>query len=295
MQVLKNTKIDFLGKRKLAMGLSGLLIVLSIVFLFIKSPKWGIDFTGGSLVHLKFKQTPPVKELRKVLEEEGIEDSSIQKFRKTGVVIIRVKKEYSRDGATDRIDKALRKGLGDIKFDILRSEMVGPAVGSYLKEKAVKAFIFAFVGMIIYVAWRFKGGIWGLAAVLALVHDIIITFGVLNYAGVTISLPVVAALLTLAGYSINDSIVVYDRIRENIKLHYKKPLEEIINHSINSTLSRTIITSGTTLAVVLALFFKGGEVLHGFSLVLLVGIVIGTYSSIFIASPLVYAWQTKAR
>ncbi|MFC2061906.1 protein translocase subunit SecF [Elusimicrobiota bacterium] len=293
MKFLKETNIDFLGKKKAAFIVSLIMVILSVVFLFIKTPNWGIDFTGGSLVHLRFSTPPVEKELRRVLEEAGLEQSSIQKFSNSQVIIIRLRKETTGGDAIDRVESAIKDGIPGSKFKILRSEMVGPAVGSYIREKAVKAFIFAFIGMIIYVAWRFKGGVWGLAAVIALVHDVIVTFGILNYFGITIDLPVVAALLTLAGYSINDSIVVYDRIRENIKLHYKKPIGEIINLSINSTLSRTIITSGTTIMVVLALFFKGGEVLHGFSTTLLAGIIIGTYSSIFVASPLVYAWQKK--
>lgn len=293
MRFLKETKINFIEKRKLTFIISAVLVVLSIMFLFIRSPNWGIDFTGGSLIHLKFKKPPPAGQLRKVLDNAGIHESNIQEFRKSKVVIIRVQKESIDENISNKVENALKEGFPELEFEVLRSEMVGPAVGSYLKEKAVKAFIFAFFGMIIYVAWRFKGGIWGFAAVIALIHDVIITFGILNYIGITITLPVIAALLTLAGYSINDTIVVYDRIRENIRLHYKKPLREIINLSINSTLSRTIITSGTTLMVVLALFFKGGEVLHGFATTLLAGIIIGTYSSIFVAAPLVYVWQKK--
>jgi len=293
MQFLKNPNINFIKYRKPAFLVSVVLVALSIAFFFLRSPQWGIDFTGGSLYHLKFKEAPETADLRAALESGGITGSSIQKFRQSGIVIVRVRN--SETDSEEAVTAAINTKLPDSEFEIIRSEMVGPVVGSYIKEKAVKAFVFAFAGMIIYVAWRFRGGIWGLAAVIALVHDVIITFGILNYSGITIDLPVVAALLTLAGYSINDSIVVYDRIRENIKLHYKKPLGEIINTSINSTLSRTVITSGTTLFVVLALFFKGGEVLHGFSTALLAGIIIGTYSSIFIAAPLVYVWQSKDR
>ena len=293
MQFLKDTHIDFLVKRKIAFMVSMVLMVLSVGYLFVKSPNWGIDFTGGSLVHLKFDQVLSTAELRQALQTGGIAEFSIQKFAKTNVAIIRVKKAYGESDIPAKISAALKQSVPGTGFTIMRNEMVGPAVGSYLRETAVKAFIFAFAAMIIYIALRFKGGIWGFAAVIALIHDVIITFGILNYMGVTIDLPVVAALLTLAGYSINDSIVIYDRIRENIRLHYKKKLGEIINQSINSTLSRTIITSGTTLAVVIALFLKGGEVLHGFSIALLFGIVIGTYSSIFVASPLVYVWQNK--
>jgi preprotein translocase subunit SecF len=293
MQVLKNINIDFLGKRKLAFVLSIVLLLVSIGYLFIKAPNWGIDFTGGSLVHLKFQEPMQANTLKDILKKGGIEEANIQQFKGSNVVIVRIKKAYGATDVSDKISEILKSEVPETEYELLRNEMVGPVVGSYLREAAVKAFVLAFLAMIIYIAWRFKGGIWGFAAVLALIHDVIITFGFLNFFGVTIDLPVVAALLTLAGYSINDSIVIYDRIRENMRLHYKKNILEIMNESINSTLSRTIITSGTTLVVVVALFFKGGEVLHGFSLSLLIGIIIGTYSSIFVASPLIYIWQHK--
>lgn len=293
MQILKKANINFLGIRKFAFVLSTSLVVLSVIYLFVKAPNWGIDFTGGSLIHLKVTSETTTGELRKSLEKSGLSGISIQKYRDTGGIIIRVRKMYAAGDIVNKVNESLQEHMPELKFEIIRNEMVGPAVGSYLRETAVKAFIFAFVAMIIYIAIRFKGGIWGFAAVIALIHDVIITFGMLNYLGITIDLPVVAALLTLAGYSINDSIVIYDRIRENIRIHYKKKLSEIINRSINATLSRTIITSGTTLVVVIALMLKGGEVLHGFATTLFMGILVGTYSSIFVASPLVYVWQRK--
>jgi preprotein translocase subunit SecF len=292
MRFLRNTKIDFLGKKWIAYIFSGLLVVSSIVLTFTSKPNWGIDFTGGSLIHMEFKQKPDIKELREIFNKSGLEGVEIQKFTNEKVVMVRVRKDY--ENALEEVNSALEgENLADNDYTVLRNEMIGPSVGVLLREKAVKAFVFAFLAIILYVAWRFKGGIWGIAAVLALVHDVVVTFGILNYLGVTLNLPVIAALLTLAGYSINDTIVVYDRIRENLKVYFKDPLDKIINRSINETLSRTIVTSGTTLVVVLALFFKGGEVLRGFSLTLLIGIIIGTYSSIFIASPLVYLWKSK--
>jgi len=166
-------------------------------------------------------------------------------------------------------------------------------IGEYLKKRGIKAFLFAFLGIIIYVAWRFVGGIWGIAGVAALIHDVFITFGILTILGKEITLQIVAALLTLAGYSINDTIVVYDRIRENIRLHYKKPLAELIDLSINETLSRTMMTGMTTLLALLAILFFGGPVIRDFSLTIFIGMFIGTYSSIYVASPLVYEWKRK--
>lgn len=292
MQILRNTNINFINQRKFSFVLSGVLVILSVVLMFIKPPRWGIDFTGGSLIHLKFVEAPSEGDLRMALENGGIPKAGIQRFGKSQVMIVKIKGEVHEEVAKD-VDGIIKAQLPGMEFEILRSEMIGPVVGEMIKEKAVKAFILAFIGMIIYVTFRYKGGIWGLAAIIALIHDVIITFGVLNFFGATIDLPVMAGLLTLAGYSINDTIVIYDRIRENIRLHYKMPLGEVINKSINETLSRTIVTSGTTLVVVLALFFKGGEVLHGFSLALLSGVIIGTYSSVSIASSLVYIWQTR--
>lgn len=293
MQFLKNTKIRFLSKRKEAFAISIVLILLSVIFLIIKKPNWGIDFTGGTLVHLKFEKSIQISDLREALIKGELPEPSIQSFRNSNVVIIRIKKIKEEANISEKISDIIQSDFPGIGFSVMRNEMVGPAVGSYLRETAVKAFIFAFVAMVIYIAIRFKGGIWGFAAVIALIHDVIITFGILNILGVTMDLPVIAALLTLAGYSINDTIVIYDRIRENIRIHYKKKLSEIIDQSINSTLSRTIITSGTTLAVVISILLKGGEVLYGFAMALFIGIIVGTYSSIFVASPLIYVWQNK--
>ena len=293
MKLFSKTAFDFLGKRRYTLLLSFVLVTLSVGFLFVRAPRWGIDFTGGVLMHVQFESPAEVQDIRASLEEAGIEDPGIQELRDTGAFIIRVKQEYATEEGRRAMEEALSAGVESDGFEILQTDMVGPAVGAYIRDRAVMAFLLAFAGVIIYVAWRFKGGIWGFAAVLALIHDVIISFGVLNYLGITIDLPVVAALLTLAGYSVNDSIVVYDRIRENLKLHYKKPLKDVINMSINGTLSRTVVTSGTTFMVVLALYLQGGEVLRGFSTALLAGILVGTYSSIFLASPLVYIWYNR--
>ncbi len=293
MRFLRNTSINFLKVKKAAFVLSAILILASMYLFFLKKPNWGTDFTGGTLVHVRFDSLPSEFMIRQALSEAGYEHPLVQRFRDAEAAVIRISPQDDDANVSERIKKALAVSFADENPEILRTEMVGPAVGDYLRERAMWAFLLAFAAIILYVAWRFKGGVWGLSAVVALIHDVIIVFGLLTFLGITIDLVVVAALLTLAGYSVNDSIVVYDRIRENIKLHYKKPLDEVINLSINETLSRTVITSGTTLAVVVALLFRGGEVLHGFSVALCAGIIIGTYSSVFVAAPLVYAWQHK--
>ncbi len=293
MRLLRNTSINFLKIRKAAFIMSAVLLVASLYLFFVRKPNWGTDFTGGTLVHVRFDSLPSEFLIREALSQAGYEHPSVQRFRDAEAAIIRISPQEEDAAVADDVGKTLSAAFSTENPEIMRTEMVGPAVGDYLRERAMWAFLLAFAAIILYVAWRFRGGVWGLSAVIALIHDVIIVFGLLIFLGITIDLVVVAALLTLAGYSVNDSIVVYDRIRENIKLHYKKPLVEVINLSINETLSRTVITSGTTLAVVIALLLRGGEVLHGFSVALCAGIIIGTYSSIFVAAPLVYAWQHK--
>ena len=293
MRFLKNTSIGFLELRNISFIISVLLVVSSIVLFITKKPNWGTDFTGGTLVHVRFDSLPSEFQMRESLSQAGYENAGVQSFRDAEAAIIRVGVTEEGVNAAKEIENGFSSSFAELNPEILRTEMVGPAVGEYLRERALWAFFLAFAGIILYVAWRFKGGVWGLSAVIALIHDVIVVFGLMVFLGITIDLVVVAALLTLAGYSVNDSIVVYDRIRENIKLHYKKPVFEVINMSINETLSRTVITSGTTLAVVLALLLRGGEVLHGFSVALFAGIIIGTYSSIFVAAPLVYEKKKK--
>ncbi|MDO9515649.1 MAG: protein translocase subunit SecF, partial [Syntrophales bacterium] len=190
-----------------------------------------------------------------------------------------------------RITEALSTSYGREDFEIRRIEVVGPKVGSDLRQKGLLAMLYAVIGILLYVTWRFELR-YAVGAIVALIHDVVITVGVFSILGKEFTLPIIAALLTIIGYSLNDTIVVYDRMRENIKGARNQPLKEVINSSVNQTLSRTVLTSGTTLLVVLALFFLGGAVIHDFAFALLVGIVVGTYSSIFVASPTVLVWET---
>lgn len=290
MRLFKKTSIKFIEKRKISLIVSLMLIGMSAFSLVSRGgPNFGIDFTGGALVQVKFSKDIQEKDLRDILVKNDIGNVSIQRFANTNTVIIRLKENVSETG---RISKQLSgiftEEIGKDGFIIERNEYVGPVIGEMLKKKAIYAFVFAFLGIIVYVAWRFQGGVWGAAGVIALIHDVLITFGILSLMGKEITLVIVAALLTLAGYSINDTIVVYDRIRDDMKLYFKRPLIEVFNLSINETLSRTIVTSITTMFVVLALFFKGGMVIHDFAITLIIGIIVGTYSSIFVASPIVY-------
>jgi len=294
MRFFGKTNFKFIEKRRKAFVLSGLMILVSVYAIFQKGGNLGIDFTGGTLVQINFSKEVSEKQMRETLSRHDLSGVTIQKFPQTNVLIIRVKSlDVGPVEIAQKLTSIFKEEFPQNQFTIERNEVVGPVVGEYLKKRGIKAFLFAFLGIIIYIAWRFIGGIWGLAGVAALIHDVFITFGIFTILGKEITLPIVAALLTLAGYSINDTIVVYDRIRENIKLHYKKPLAEVIDSSINETLSRTMMTSVTTLLVVLSIFILGGPVIHDFSFAILIGIFIGTYSSIFIASSLVYEWKME--
>ncbi|MDP8258335.1 MAG: protein translocase subunit SecD [Candidatus Aadella gelida] len=288
MQFFKQPNIQFIKIRKIAYTFSAIVIILGMSLFIQRGAKnYGIDFTGGTLQQLKFTENVSIEKVRGVLEDIGLGDSSIQKFGEGKEIIIR-----SFGGKTDEIVASLKDKFGKNKLDVMRVESVGPAVGEDLRRAAVKALIFAIIGICVYISFRFEFR-FAITAIIALIHDVAISLGLLALTGREISLPVIAALLTIVGYSINDTIVLFDRIREDRKIMRKAGQEEIINTSINQTLSRTVLTSITTLLVVLALFVFGGKVIHDFSFVLLVGVIVGTYSSIFIASPLLVDWPSK--
>jgi preprotein translocase subunit SecF len=288
------TKFKFIQMRKIAFIISGVTILVCVYAIFQKGVNLGIDFTGGTVVQVKFSQEVTEGEMRGTLSKHDLSEATIQKVPNTNILIIRLRRaDLAPFQIGQELTSIFKEEFPQNQFTIERNEVVGPVVGEYLKKRGLEAILLSFLGIIIYVAWRFMAGIWGLAGVIALIHDVFITFGTFVILGKEITLPIVAALLTLAGYSINDTIVVYDRIREGMRLYYKKPLAEVIDLSINETLSRTVLTSGLTELSVLAIFFLGGTVLHDFSFALLIGIFFGTYSSIFVASPLVYEWKRK--
>jgi preprotein translocase SecF subunit len=288
------TKFKFIEMRKIAFIISGVTALVSIYAILHKGVNLGIDFTGGAVVQVKFSQEVTEGEMREALSKGELSGATIQKVPNTNVLIIRLKRaELGPFQIAQGLTSIFKKEFPQNQFTIERNEVVGPVVGEYLKKRGLKAFLLSFLGIAIYVGWRFMAGIWGLAGVIALIHDVFITFGLFVILGKEITLTIVAALLTLAGYSIYDTIVVYDRIREGMRLYYKKPLMEVIDLSINETLSRTVLTSGLTELSVLSIFFLGGTVLHDFSFAMLIGIFTGTYSSIFVASPLVYEWKRK--
>ena len=383
MELFHGTNIDFLGKTKYFLVLSAVLIGAGVVSLIRHSgPTYGIDFRGGTLVYVKFRQTPPLDLLRNSLRAEGLGDSQIQRigpaYEHEVVIGVEQKSQGSQAEALDASKQAILtalnktfagaagkldlnnasvaaisnllltadpahlaglgpeaaaasyqqmartiadyrdkqrsgligsfdelKGLPGVRpeavselirssylseFAVRNVEIVGPKVRADLRRQALLATLYALGGMLVYIAFRFEW-IYGVGAVVATIHDVLITLGFFSIFQFEISLTVIAALLTLIGYSMNDTIVVFDRIRENVRLMRREPLREIINKSINQTLSRTILTSGLTFLTVLALFFLGGDVLRAFSFALVVGIVVGTYSSIAIASPVLLVWH----
>ncbi len=288
LQFVRNPQIDFIGKRKITYFISLCLIIVGITSLSLRGREnLGIDFSGGTLAEFRFEKPVSADQIRQVLKEIDLGDSTIQEYKDKRDILIR-----TRADASDKIINKFKTDFSQNKFDILRVEKVGPAVGKDLTTKAIQALFFALIGICIYVSLRFEFR-FAIAAIVALLHDVIISAGVLSLSGREFSVPVIAALLTVVGYSINDTIVVFDRIREDTRLMRKANYQEIINLSINQTLSRTLLTSLTTLLVVSALFFLGGAVINDFAFVLLVGIIVGTYSSIFVASPLLVDWHRR--
>ncbi|MCF8721168.1 protein translocase subunit SecF [Nitrospina gracilis] len=294
--IKKETRFDFMGKIKGAMVFSGLLILISIASIAVHGGlKYGIDFAGGTLVQLRFPTPPSIDSVRNGLKEVGLGDSTIQKFGTKNDILIQLEgSEEQLQEVGSQVTGALEKSLGITGIEVERVEMVGPKVGQDLRQKAVLSIVYAIIGIIIYISWRFEFQ-YAIAAIIALIHDVVITMGAFSVLDKEFTLVIVAAFLTIIGYSLNDTIVVFDRIRENTRRRGKETLASLINISINQTLSRTLLTSGTTLLVVIALFFLGGEIIHDFSFALLVGIGIGTYSSIFIASVFLVFWEARSK
>ncbi len=286
MEIFKSDKIyDFMSKSKLFLALSIGLLLASYTLLFTRGLHFGIDFAGGTIVQVKYKGDAPIQKIRDLIQkDERFKKAVVTEFGSKQEAIIRIPTSTVNvsKGIGDEISKLL-KGSGD--FEIRRTEMVGPKVGNELKEKGLMAMLFSILAILIYVAFRFEWR-FAVASILALVHDVSIAMGALALFRVDVNLDILAALLTILGYSLNDTIIVFDRIREGIKESKINDLFTIINESITKTLSRTTLTSLTTFFVVLTLFLFGGAIIYGFSFTMLVGVVVGTYSSIFIASPL---------
>jgi len=315
MEILKNqTSVDFLGKRKIALVISTILILISFISFFMNGLNLGLDFTGGTLVEVGYRDAVKIESVRSALKEGGIDDALVQHFGTPRDVMVRLPATISRqnENAADlssSVMESLRSPFNEVPVEsslsgnqqcvlngttadcqvqMRRVEFVGPQVGDELANEGGLAMLYALIGILVYVTFRFE---WRFAvgSVVALVHDVAITIGVFSVFQLDFSLPVLAAVLAVIGYSLNDTIVVYDRIRENFRKMRKSNVVDIMNLAINQTLPRTILTSLTTLVVVTTLLLLGGEVIRGFSFALFVGVIVGTYSSIFVASPAVLA------
>jgi len=290
------TNFDFIRFRFVALVISWILIAIGIgSFVYHGGPNYGIDFSGGVMVHLRFKDKVQIGSLRDALSTVHLGDSTIQDFGANGTeFLVRLPVEATEtSGLTQTITNALKDKFGGDQFEVLRVELVGPRVGRELRQRALLAVAFATLLMGAYIWLRFELR-FGVGAAIALVHDVLIAAGALSLANYEIDLTVVAALLTVVGFSVHDTVIVCDRIRENMRKSRRDSMGTIINRSINETLSRTILTTGTAILVVLSLFLLGGNVIRGFAFTLLIGFIIGTYSSIYIASPIVL-WMDTGR
>ena len=293
MKLLKESNIDFLSMRKFGLVISGSFILAGIVSLLLQGgPALSIDFTGGTLAQIQFNQPPDIGKVRSALDKMNIGVGEVQTFGAPNEILIRLQVDNSKNDPAVELKKALQSEFPTEKLDFRRIEKVGPKIGSELKGKALFAIITAIIGILIYISIRFEFR-FAIGAIAALVHDVLITLGIFSILNYEISLSIIAAFLTIVGYSLNDTIVVFDRVRENLKKLKTLDQESIFNKSINDSLSRTVITSFTTFLVVSILYIAGGEVIRYFAFAMIIGVLVGTYSSIYVASPVVVLWQQR--
>jgi len=297
MEIIKNPHIDFLGKAKYFVALSVLLIAAGVFWIVSGHLLYGVEFSGGTQLVLQFQATPDVDRIRDAVAKVS-PGAVIQTYGdpKANKVLVRISQE-APEADLDAPARAVRQALADSysqnPVTESSSEIVGPLVGAELRQKAVLLTGLGLLFQLIYIAWRFKGGVWGASATIAALHDVLVCLAFLAFFRFEITLNVIAALLTLVGYSVNDTIVIFDRARENLLHRRKDSMAKLLNDSLNQTLTRTIISNGTTFLAVLGLFLFGGEVLRGFGFTMVVGIVVGTYSTLFIAVPLVNWWSLR--
>ncbi len=292
LQILHKTNINFMGWKNLSFTISGVLIALGLTALIQIGrghANLGIDFVGGTTVQLSFKDRLSIDEARKALDRAGYQGFTLQEFSEGNKILIRLRES---EGVADKVVETFKSVFPDKPFEVDSTTEIGPTIGRDLQKDALLAIIFSVIAIIIYIAIRFEFR-FGVAAAIATMHDVFAVLAVFWLMNKEINLLIVTALLTLAGYSLTDTVVVFDRIRENLKRAKREPLTQVVNLSINEVLSRTIITSVTVILVLVPLVMFGGEVLHDFSLSLLLGVIVGTYSSVFVASPILVTWQQK--
>lgn len=300
MELFRNTNIDWLGKKWFFLGFSLIFSIAGLLSMaFWHHIPLSVDFKGGTQITVHFDGTPNEDHIRAALDAQGIRDARVQRISgangaAANDVVVALPQSSATDTAHDQgrsaVEGALNANYHDSAFQVQQVDIVGPTAGKQLQKQAFLATVYSLIGMLVYLWFRFEL-IYGVAAVVAVFHDTLITIGAFSLTNQEISLTVIAAILTLIGYSMNDTIVVFDRIRENLALNRRESLGDVVNRSINQTLSRTVLTSGLTFLTVLSLYLFGGEVLHGFSFALVVGILIGTYSSIAVAAPMLVAYQ----
>ena len=294
IEVLGKTNIDFMGWRRFSFALSGVLALVGLVAMVQigrGAANLGIDFAGGTAVQLKFEKAVPIELARQALITHGLPEVELQEFTADNKLLVRVKAQTAiEEKVADKVLDAFKKVFPDNPFVVDSSYEIGPTIGEKLQEDALKAITISMVGIILYIWARFEFR-FGIAAAIATFHDILAVLGIFYVLDKEITLLIVTALLTLAGYSLTDTVVVFDRIRENLRARHREPLEKTINNAVNQVLSRTVVVSLTVILVLIPLTLFGGEVLHDFSLALLMGVIVGTYSSVFVASPLLILWK----
>jgi preprotein translocase subunit SecF len=296
MRLFHETHIDFMGKRRVWYTVSVIVLVVGLASVFVKGLSFGIDFLGGTELVLRFDRALQIGEIRSALDKVGLGRSEIKTFGSDRDILIRTSEQAPGTALGDAMRGALKTSFPNNNFTILKEDKIGPRIGYELRRDAVYAIIATLVVIMVYIGFRFKF-IYGVTGVIALFHDVLVTLGICSllngvsqYLNLEMTQTMVAAFLTLIGFSINDTVIVFDRIRENLKIYRSEDLATIMNKSINQTLSRTIITSGTVVMVLLVLLFFGGEVIRGFAFAFLIGTISGTYSSIYVASAMVLDW-----
>jgi preprotein translocase subunit SecF len=298
LRLFSNAKYDFIGVRSYAYGLTAIILIPGLMFLLLKGLNYSIEFTGGTLIQVQSAKAVDVAHLREGLDREGIHGAEIQNFGAENEYVIRARVAKPGSDANDTqataqaVGKALDNVLGAGSYVVVRTEAVGPKVGGELRQKAFLAIFLSFFAVLAYLAYRFEWR-FGLAAIIATAHDILATIVFVGVMRLEVSLTVVAAVLSMVGYSLNDTIIIFDRVRENLHKHKHESFEQILNRSVNETLPRSILTHGTTLATLLALTIFGGEVIRPFALVMFFGVFVGTFSSIYIASPVLMAIEKR--
>jgi preprotein translocase subunit SecF len=299
LRILHDTKVDFIRLWRWAAAITALFILPGLILIAVSGFRYSIEFTGGTLVQLEFATAPDIGDVRSTLSAGGVSGAEIQTFGSPRELVVRAQNEehvaqqsLGAESVAQRIRTALDERYGASAYRVIRVEGVGPRVGAELRQQALIAIVLSFAATLVYLAWRFEWR-FGVAAIIATVHDILATLAFMKYMNLEISLFVVGAVLTVIGYSLNDTVVVFDRVRENLKLQRRMSLYDILNLSVNETLPRTVMTGSTTLATLLALLIFGGEVIRPFAWVLTYGILVGTFSSIFVAGPVLLWIERK--